>query len=258
MTMTGTKQGLENNEAMLLITTFLPAKDVLSLLSTSPSLRSLGNSSAQFWQTLQQLHYGGDSGGTGATELLLPANDMTTTAATTVTTAAATAAAAAVAATSTAKANYLLRAHCNDLAVVRWHRIHFEEHRMDDREGHLGCRLGQHMIMTGGFVRDPTVYIRRIHGDNNHNHNNHGQPPPPPPQQQWTAATPPPQQPEPPWVYGATLTPLSDGRRAVRFGGFASGGYSDETSHVSKNYEMMALHGCLLVDGCCSVCIYLY
>jgi hypothetical protein len=222
-----TGKGLENNEAILLITTFLPAKDVLSLLSTSRSLRSLGKNNAQFWRTLQQLHYGKDDSGTvaaGTTELLLPVTAAVTTAA------AATAAAAA--ATSTAKANYLLRAHCNDLMVVRWHRIDWNEHRIDDREGHLGCRLGHHMIITGGFVRDSTVYIKRIPGDN-HNANYIGQLPPVRPlPQHWTAATPPPE-PEPPWVYGATLTPLSDGRRAVRFGGFASGGYSDESSHVS-------------------------
>jgi hypothetical protein len=112
-----------------------------------------------------------------------------------------------------AKASYLLRAHCDCLETVRWHHIQDDCHRIRSREGHLACRLGDDWIVTGGFLRDTTVFIKRP-GDYNH----------------WIRRVPP----QPPvWVYGASLTALPDGHRAVRFGGFASGGYADETNHVS-------------------------
>jgi hypothetical protein len=179
-------------EAIVHITTFLPAKDVLSLLSTNRALRAVGNTGSEegdggggavFWNLLHNLHYG-------------PADLRTTTN------------------SETAKAAYLLKAHCDGLERVRWHRIAPESHGIEAREGHLACRLlDGTMIITGGFVdNDNNVYIKR------------------PGDRHWTPTTP--QSRPPTWVYGATLTPLADGRRAVRFGGFRSGGYGNETSEV--------------------------
>lgn len=49
-------------------------------------------------------------------------------------------------------------------------------------------------------------------------------------QQQWTQLSPQGQRPS--FVYGATLTALDD-RRAVRFGGFQGGGYTNESNKVA-------------------------
>jgi hypothetical protein len=196
-------------EAIVQIATFLPAKDVVSLLSTNRAFRAVGGTGsgegggggggAVFWNVLHQLHYG-------------PVDLRTTT-----TTA------------ETAKAAYLLKAHCDKLEMVRWHRIARASHGIEAREGHLGCRLQDGTcIITGGFVdNDNAVYVKRM-GD-----------------RQWTPTIP--QSRLPTWVYGATLTPLPDGRRAVRFGGFRSGGYGNETAEVCLVFESLA---CVVVcDG---------
>jgi hypothetical protein len=189
-------------EAIVHITTYLPAKDVLSLLSTNRAFRAVGGTGSEeegdgggapFWNLLHQLHYG-------------PVDLRTTT-----TTA------------ETAKAAYLLKSHCDGLDMVRWHRIARASHGIEAREGHLACRLQDGTcIITGGFVdNDNAVYVKRM-GD-----------------RQWTPTTP--QSRPPTWVYGATLTPLADGRRAVRFGGFRSGGYGNETAEVCLFCESLAL-----------------
>lgn len=170
-------------EALLSIAVFLPAKDVLSLISTNSYLKSLG-SNPKFWATLCEQHY----------STLI---DESTAAET--------------------KDAFLLKVHCDSLESVRWHRITDTCHNIQDREGHLGCRLGNDNIITGGFVRDIGVYIQR-------------------PGEIWRRLVPR----EPPlWVYGATLTALADGQRAVRFGGFTGGGYSNETANVSHSHEMV-------------------
>jgi hypothetical protein len=196
-------------EAIVHITTFLPANDVLSLLSTNRAFRAVGNGSeegeagagAPFWNLLYQLHY-------GDTPPTPPPADRRTTTTTN--------------AGAAAKAAYLLKAHCDKLEMVRWHRIAPESHGIEAREGHLACRLlDGTSIITGGFVDDDNaVYVKR------------------PGDRQWTPTTP--QSRTPTWVYGATLTPLADGRRAVRFGGFRSGGYGNETSEVCLSFEFLS------------------
>lgn len=163
-------------DALLNVAVYLPARDVLSLVSTNSSLQSL-SANPEFWTTLQEQHYFSITHATTAAQ---------------------------------AKHSYLLKAHCDSLESVRWHRIASTTHMIRPREGHLGCRLGNDNVITGGFVQDPGIYIQR-------------------PGELWQRLLPPQ---APMWVYGATLTALPDGRRAVRFGGFASGGYQDETSNV--------------------------
>jgi hypothetical protein len=191
-----------SDEAVLLLAHFLEAPDVLSLLSSHPTLhRNFGRSHA-FWRSVKNAHYRSCCSplttDTSATEKRLNAAFPGTVESD----------------WNTVKDEYLLQAHCDLLTKVCWHCSQIGV--PSAREGHLCCQLGDFVLLTGGFTHDKTVYAKGIH-------DSCGIWRP----LSWANGT---QEPE--WVYGATLTAL-DTHRAVRFGGFQSKGYLDQTSQVA-------------------------
>ena len=117
-----------------------------------------------------------------------------------------------------ARGEYVVRAYARRLPAVRWHGLISPPRgaSISPREGHLACTFprgdgeGEELaVITGGFSDDPGVYaLRPSRGASG----------------RWTRL-----HPRGPldFVYGASLTVL-DSTRAIRFGGFRSGGYSDE------------------------------
>ena len=119
-----------------------------------------------------------------------------------------------------AKRSFLCKAYMTHLPSVRWYPIQQNYNSgVSPREGHIACVLGpkddRKVIITGGFTDDSLVYVL---------HTNQRQP-------RWTWDILRPEGPRS-FVYGATLTAL-DEHTALRFGGFRSGGYSDETNQVA-------------------------
>jgi hypothetical protein len=114
------------------------------------------------------------------------------------------------------KQAFLCKAYTSHLPSVQWHAL--RRSVITAREGHLACVLGagssRKICISGGFTDDRTIYVLNA-----------------PLKQPWTWSRIVPTGPAT-FVYGATLTPL-DEHRAIRFGGFQSGGYSGETNHVS-------------------------
>ena len=112
---------------------------------------------------------------------------------------------------------YIIRAYERHLPAVRWHKLINPPRAgglISSREGHLACTFAaneneeERVVITGGFTDDPGVYVLRSG--------------------RWTRI--PPSGPRD-FVYGASLTVL-DSTRAIRFGGFRSGGYSDECNDL--------------------------
>jgi hypothetical protein len=121
-----------------------------------------------------------------------------------------------------ARREYVIRAYERRLPAVRWHKLISSPRSgglISPREGHLACTFSgggdgeERAVITGGFSDDPGVYVlRSSRGASS----------------QWTRLQPPgPRD----FVYGASLTVL-DSTRAGRFGGFRSGGYSDECNDL--------------------------
>jgi len=114
------------------------------------------------------------------------------------------------------KQAFLCKAYTTHLPSVQWHAL--RRSPITAREGHLACVFGagssRKICVSGGFTDDSTIYVLNA-----------------PRKQPWTWSRIVPTGPNT-FVYGATLTPL-DEHRAIRFGGFQSGGYSGETNHVS-------------------------
>jgi hypothetical protein len=187
----------------------LPAKDVLSFLSVNRRAHSGLGQSETFWKLLLRRD---------ASQLACPTSGL-----------------------DKLRRMYMVDAYKNALSYVKWHPV--ERPRMrgaSDREGHMCCVLkspspsGQRrIVLNGGFTTDETVHVINVGsvGDAT---------------RKWSwewlrpvrRAT---------YVYGASLTPLEPSSstdvsnnsdrasvsRAVRFGGFRSGGYSNETNEVS-------------------------
>lgn len=113
------------------------------------------------------------------------------------------------------KRAYLVYAHSLLLEQVRWRPVR-SAGGPSPREGHLMCILGspsnRRVVVVGGFCDDHRVHLLPLDGE----------------PQQWTAVA---TRSLPSFVYGASLTPI-DETRAVRVGGFRSGGYSGETNQV--------------------------
>ena len=116
-----------------------------------------------------------------------------------------------------AKQAFLVHAHASMLSTVKWYQLQQSRVRNpSSREGHLMCVMGERVIVTGGFCDDQRVHVLNL------------KPRAADATRQWNAMdcrqghT---------FVYGASLTALDD-HRAVRFGGFRSGGYSAECNHV--------------------------
>lgn len=131
---------------------------------------------------------------------------------------------------------FMVNAYKSCLSSVTWYQIrttHTAE--ISSREGHLACVLKgpspsqRRIVVHGGFSEDDAVHVINVgHVGNSDS---------------WSLESLHPAH-NASYVYGASLTPLvpssaggpnSDGKtaRAVRFGGFRSGGYSDETMQVS-------------------------
>jgi hypothetical protein len=118
----------------------------------------------------------------------------------------------------TIKLRFLEHAYASRLKVIEWRPISAQDSRSpSSREGHLMCVLGNSgkIVLTGGFCDDEMVYVLSVAAI--------------PGRKRWTPITP--QGQRPTYVYGASLTALHD-TRAVRFGGFRAGGYSNECNHV--------------------------
>ncbi|KAL3769119.1 hypothetical protein ACHAW5_008938 [Stephanodiscus triporus] len=138
-----------------------------------------------------------------------------------------------------ARREYVLRAYQRRLPAVRWHGIldprtpSPSNCSISAREGHLACAFvegdGGEMacIVTGGFTDDVGVYVLR----GSSRRRGGSRPSSAPPLRGWVRLEPTGDGVED-FVYGASLTAI-DSTRAVRFGGFRSGGYSDECNDLT-------------------------
>ena len=136
-----------------------------------------------------------------------------------------------------AKHEFMLQSYKSHLPSVQW--IPLNIHRtfpIDAREGHISCVLNhttatnantKYLVITGGFSDDESITIVSIpRGIQSYNKT-----------WDWNTVTPAGEC-RCSFVYGATLTPLPSSSslenvaRAIRFGGFKGGGYSDETNEV--------------------------
>ena len=145
-----------------------------------------------------------------------------------------TATAAATSGSSFYKKQFILQSLASELRACRWFPIQRSSPALlhafpSSRECHVACLLGEpggarrKICITGGFVNDPTVYIYQppsaaaasavagIASWDCHAINPTG-----------TLR----------FVYGSSLTAL-DANRAIQFGGFYSGGYTNETNDIS-------------------------
>jgi hypothetical protein len=116
-----------------------------------------------------------------------------------------------------AKHAFLVHGHASMLSTVKWYPLQYSPIRNSPaREGHLMCVMGDRVIVTGGFCDDQRVHVLNL------------KPRTDDASRKWNAIdcrqghT---------FVYGASLTALND-NTAVRFGGFRSGGYSEDCNHL--------------------------
>jgi hypothetical protein len=116
------------------------------------------------------------------------------------------------------KQAFLLQSHAHHMPRVGWCALRRGDNWPSDREGHLCALLGRSIVLTGGYSNDECVYVKAL-DDTTSN---------------WERVVPQvtSQLAMPSFCYGASLTALDD-HRAVRFGGFQSGGYSNETGQVA-------------------------
>lgn len=182
----------------------LPAQDILAFLSCHSQIHeSLGKSSA-FWEQLVLRDCDKESSQSGGC-------------------------------CADIRRAYMIQAYSKYLPAVKWYPLR-RSVGLSAREGHLACVLNgpgeeQRICVTGGYADDKVVYILHVPSKQNQTDSSSAV---------WT------------WsrlrpladngtnfVYGASLTPLGSTiengchvARAVRFGGFQSGGYSNETNQV--------------------------
>ena len=209
-------------ETLCSIAQFLTPPDVLQFVSIHPTFTPLLCHSKQFWSYLNQVHYSKSradnsirSNNNNNNRSSDDPEDWTTE-----------------------KNQYLLKSYCNTLCNVRWYSIdttprrtafssqidkNFSYSEPTAREGHASCIIGDYVVLTGGFTDDNDVYVKHLNHFNDgttwmriplvqRGHQNHSL--------------------VKQWVYGATLTSISK-TSAVMFGGFQSGGYSNESSQVA-------------------------
>ena len=210
-------------DAWRTIALHLSPPDILSFLSVHRNINNhLAKNSASFWHQLTALHRDDDDDGSATTSTSCAANSV-----------------------RDAKHEFMLQSYKSHLPSVQW--IPLDINRtfpIDAREGHISCVLNttdtnKSLIITGGFSDDESITVVSIpRGIQSYN-------------ETWGWSTMIPEC-RCSFVYGATLTPLpsssssssidnnADGTtnnnvhiaRALRFGGFKSGGYSDETNEV--------------------------
>lgn len=195
------------------IASYLDAPDLFNFLSSHGRVHAGLGHSRSFWYSMLLVAGGGEDGGSGAATVGGDDDDG---------------------AYDDARVEYVVRAHERRLPAVRWHKLldsppqQRSTGSISPREGHLACTFprrrgegGEEMeemaIITGGFSDDPCLYAlfrppsrggalggrwMRLHPSGPRD-----------------------------FVYGASLTVLNS-TRAVRFGGFRSGGYSDECNDL--------------------------
>mmetsp|Transcript_4404 Transcript_4404/g.9764 ORF Transcript_4404/g.9764 Transcript_4404/m.9764 type:complete len:567 (-) Transcript_4404:151-1851(-) len=157
---------------------------------------------------------------------------------------------------------FMIQAYKQYLPSIKWYPVTMQPNRqclnIPEREGHVACvlkgpRNEKWMCITGGFSDDRRVFVLRVPSRSRRhlsNANSTEQPSTSDTSWRWTRLSP---QHHASFVYGASLTALpsvmEDGvpvARALRFGGFESGGYSDETNEIwllsvkEEQNEMMA------------------
>ena len=119
-----------------------------------------------------------------------------------------------------AKRHFLQAAYCRLLPRVQFKSLRETRGTPSDREGHLACVLpstddqAELLLVAGGFANDDAIYVKNLAEATD-----------------WITIQPSMAGPLES-VYGASLTTL-DATRVIRFGGFRSGGYSNETHHVA-------------------------
>jgi hypothetical protein len=207
-------------ESLCSVAQFLSPPDVLQFISIHPSFLPLLCRSKQFWSYMNRIHYGKNDD----TYTVNQNEDDDW---------------------KSEKNIYLLESRCNTLQDVRWYSVntsserkrnaairctsaserHFQYEPPSAREGHSSCIIGNYLVLTGGFSDDNDVYVKHLnHFDDGtswkrlsleHNRKSLDD-----------------RHLSKKWVYGATLTSL-DRTRAIMFGGFQSGGYSNETAQVA-------------------------
>lgn len=119
----------------------------------------------------------------------------------------------------------MVQAYRNELPAVEWNALRRSYRSgVSAREGHCACVFStpteERICITGGFADDPTLYL--VHVPNPDVASSSSLP--------WTWNRLNPQGPSH-FVYGSSLTTL-DETRALRLGGFLSGGYSGETNDI--------------------------
>ena len=189
-------------DAIIHVATFLVAPELLSLLSTHRDLYSIGLSET-LWKKLLFWHY--DVDGNEEHEKYDERReserfqDVKTSAA------------------QAHKEKYLRMAYMHLLPSVRWNRVTDTAASPTEREGHVSCVLGNKLVVTGGYSNDQLVHVKYLNPEN---------------VSDWIGLRPQQDSDRPSFAYGASLTALDD-RRAIRFGGFRSGGYSAETDELA-------------------------
>ena len=133
-----------------------------------------------------------------------------------------------------ARKQFMLHAYMARLSAVEWIPLDLQgAFPVSAREGHLACvlegpRRRKSLVITGGFSDDDGVVVVALPAGANAHARTWG----------WTRLSP---RVRPSFVYGATLTALPPAdstsksvhvAKAVRFGGFQSGGYTHETNEV--------------------------
>lgn len=191
------------NDALRSVALHLEAPDVLNLLSTRREFQDSLGSSNTFWNELAHRDFDTDTTG----------NEDPPKA---------------------ARTKYLTKAYIDHLPAAQWYPIQTLPHySISAREGHLACVLPgpnkeQRVVITGGFSDDDTVYM--IHVPSNSAPTTWSKSRIMPCTNSQTS-----------FVYGASLTALEDDimeedgshvARAIRFGGFQAGGYSNEVNQV--------------------------
>jgi hypothetical protein len=135
-----------------------------------------------------------------------------------------------------ARIEYMVKAYKNHILSCKWHPVSTEPRLgISAREGHLACVLHgldneKRICLNGGFADDRRVYIINVPSKQKQATTN---------DTAWTYDRINPQN-GTSFVYGASFTelpPVSEEDdvhvgRAIQFGGFRSGGYSDETNEV--------------------------
>lgn len=137
---------------------------------------------------------------------------------------------------SSPRDKYMLQAYRRHLPAVQWYPVQrLYNAGVSPREGHIACVFStpteERICITGGFTDDSTVYLCQVPSTAHPSSTTRSSRDEEQRSSTWTWSRLHPSGPRT-FVYGSTLTTL-DETRAIRFGGFLSGGYSAETNDVA-------------------------